>query len=315
MKIKPAQKIKIGVFTLAGLLLLCLAIFMIGSSKNIFRKTVTIYGDFKNVGGLLEGNLVRLNGVNAGSVKRVYVINDTTVRVEMNIIKDMSPFLKNDATASIGTDGLMGDKVVIISPGGNSPVRLANGDRIRTINPIDFEKTMARLNRVTENVEVISGSLASISTQISSGKGTIGKLIYDDSLQQGLVQTVNSARQTMQEARRTVNAVTQTVNSAKLTVKSVNGTLAKADQTVETAQQGVEGFKENMEALKHNILFKGYYKKKAREANSKTEDSLRVIREQEKKEKKEQRRAMRRERKASRKGHHDPEPKEGIASD
>jgi phospholipid/cholesterol/gamma-HCH transport system substrate-binding protein len=236
MRTKPAQKIKIGVFTLAGLILVCAAIFMIGSGKNMFKRTYTIYGEFNNVGGLLKGSIVRLNGVNAGSVSDVTVINDTTVRVEIRILHSMASFLKDDAVASIGTDGLMGDKVIIITPGGKSPVRLADGSHIRTHNPIDFEKTMARLNRVTENVEVISGSLASISSQISDGKGTVGKLIYDDGLERNLNQTVLAAQQAIVSVHTTMDHMGYVTKNAE----AISGSLLNMSNQI-TSGKGTLG--------------------------------------------------------------------------
>ena len=147
------------------------------------------------------------------------------------------PFLKNDAVASIGSDGLMGDKLVTISPGETGDKLLERGGQIMTTNPVDFDKIIARISHVADNAELITTSLATISSQISGGKGSIGKLIFSDSLERGLVGTVKAARETMTSAKK-----------------------------------GTEGFSENMDALKHNFLLKGYFRKKAREKAEK-EDS------------------------------------------
>ena len=116
----------------------------------------------------------------------------------------------------------MGDKLVTISPGGNGEKLLTRGGHILTANPVDFDKIITKITHVADNAEIITASLASIANQISSGKGSIGKLIYTDDLQKGLVNTVNSAKTTM-----------------------------------ESAKKGTEGFAENMEALKHNFLAEG----------------------------------------------------------
>lgn len=230
MKTTTSQKVKIGIFTLGGILLLVAGIFIIGSKKNMFGNTFAIYGTFNNVGGLMPGNNIRFAGINIGTVENITIVNDSTVRVDMRLQSKVRPFLKYDAVASIGSDGLMGDKLITISPGEDGTKLLAEGEQVKTKNPLEFDKMIGRMNNVVANAEVITSSLASISSNISSGKGSLGRLIYTDSLERGLVGTVRAAKATM-----------------------------------ESAKKGTEGFSENMEALKHNVLLKGYYKKKAKE--------------------------------------------------
>ena len=249
MKTTTQQKVKIGIFTVVGIGLLLGGIFVIGSKKNMFSKTFTIYGTFRNVGGLQVGNNIRFAGINVGTVQDIGIINDSTVRVDMQMEQKVQQFLKTDATASIGSDGLMGDKLIIISPGEGSKV-LVNGGQIPTRNPVDFDKIINKFSHVADNAEIITASLASISSQISGGKGSLGKLIYTDDLQKGLVGTVNSAQKTMESAHDAISSV----------------------------KKGTEGFSENMEAVKHNFLVRGYFKKKEKAQRRRQEaraDSLR----------------------------------------
>src|ERR1700761_3969731 len=111
MKASASQKVKIGIFTLTGIAVLLAGIFVIGNRRNMFSDTFSIYGTFKNVGGLQMGNNVRFAGINVGTVEDIVIQNDTTVRVDMRLQSKVRPFLKRDAIASIGSDGLMGDKI------------------------------------------------------------------------------------------------------------------------------------------------------------------------------------------------------------
>lgn len=240
MKTTPSQKAKIGIFTLVGIGLLVAGIFIIGEKKNMFGNTFTIYGRYKNVGGLQIGNNIRFAGINVGTVEDITIENDTTVRVDMRLQSKVRPFLKSDAIASIGSDGLMGDKLITIAPGGNGAKLLGSGGQILTIDPAGFDKIVTKFARVADNAEVITNSLASIATQISEGKGSLGKLIYTDSLERGLVGTVNAAHETMASAKK-----------------------------------GVEGFNDNMTAIKHNFLVKGYYKHKAKKERKQAERDAR----------------------------------------
>ncbi len=234
MKTSTSQKVKIGIFTLIGFGVLLGGIFVIGNKQNLFSDTFSIFATFKNVGGLMVGNNIRFAGINVGTVEEVVIINDTTVRVDMRLQSKVHKFLKNDAMASIGSDGLMGDKLVVIAPGINGDKLIEDGGYIHSVDPMDFDKIIGKFTRVVDNAETITASLASISSQISGGKGSLGKLIYTDDLQKGLVSTVTSAHKTM-----------ETANDA---IKSV--------------KKGTEGFSENMEAIKHNVLVRGYFKKK-----------------------------------------------------
>jgi len=254
MKTTAAQKAKIGIFTVVGFVILVIGIFVIGNKKNMFGDTFPIYGNFKNVGGLQVGNNIRFAGINVGTVEGITIINDTTVRVDMRLQHRVKPFLKKDAVASIGSDGLMGDKLVVIAPGVDGESIMGRDGQIMTTNPVDFDKIIGKVTHVVENAETVMSSLASISSEISGGKGSLGQLIYTDSLEQGLVGTVNAAHETMK-----------------------------------SAEQGTEGFSENMTALKHNFLLKGYYKHQKKDAAKKERKAEKAENKAEKKQAKEER--------------------------
>jgi phospholipid/cholesterol/gamma-HCH transport system substrate-binding protein len=236
MKATASQKIRIGIFTILGFVILLAGLFAIGSKQNIFGRTFIVHGVFRNINGLQIGNNVRFAGINAGTVSGITIVNDSSVEITMTIKEKVHPYFKTDATASIGSDGLMGDKLVNISPGPVGNKVLADGGRINTVPPVEFDKIIDRFAHVADNAETITSSLADIATQVKSGKGSIGRLIYSDTLERGLERTVRSAH-------ATINA---------------------AHETVITAKKGVEGFQENMEAAKHNFLLRGFFKKKAK---------------------------------------------------
>lgn len=226
MQATSGQKLRTGIFTLGGIIILLAALFAIGSKKDMFTRTFVVNGYFRNVGGLQVGNSIRYSGIDIGSVTDISVMNDTTIKVAMKVREKIHPFLKTDATASIGSDGLMGDKLINISAGNAGQTIVKDGDVLRTVPPVEFDKILDRINNVAANAEEITSSLAGIAHQVSAGKGSIGRLIYSDSLERGLEHTISSAH-----------------------------------QTVKTANEGAQGFKENMDAMKHNFLLKGYFKK------------------------------------------------------
>ncbi len=195
MKATFGQKVRTGVFTITGLVLLVGAIFLIGKNKNMFGETFHIYGTFKNVGGLQVGNNVRFVGINVGTIESIHIISDTLARVDM-IIKDKAhPFIKSDAVASIGSDGLMGDKLITISSTSANAVIIKDGGQIQTMDPTDFGQVMAKVGHIADNAEVIAEQLAGIATQINAGKGSIGALLYSDKVAKNLEGSVDNLKQ------------------------------------------------------------------------------------------------------------------------
>jgi phospholipid/cholesterol/gamma-HCH transport system substrate-binding protein len=275
MNASVSQKIKIGIFTVAGILLFLAGIFLIGSKKNMFGETYMIYGTFKNVGGLNVGNNIRFAGINVGTVQDIRIVSDTMIRVDMLMQSQVMPFLKTDAMATIGSDGLMGDKLITISPGTANEVRLlAGGSRIMTTNPVDFDRIITKLTSVAENAEIISGELAGMTVQIREGKGTISQLLYSDKLSKSLEGTASNAElitgsmagiaAQIKTGEGSIGSLVYTDSLAKGLKTAVN----TANTAMVTIEQAAYGFSENMKALQGNIFLRGYFKKKAKADNA-----------------------------------------------
>ena len=130
---------KLGMFVTIGLLLFVVTVYFVGKQKNLFGSTFILQTKFKTVSGLKEGNNVRFSGINVGTINSIELLSDTSVRVEMVIKKDMKKFIKSNASASIGSDGLMGDKVLTIYPGTAAGTQVNENDFILAKSPIEMK--------------------------------------------------------------------------------------------------------------------------------------------------------------------------------
>lgn len=232
MKITSNQKIKIGLFTVVGLLTIALAVFFIGNQKNMFSSTFNVYGIFRNVSGLQVGNNVRFAGITVGVVQDINIVNDSSVRVDLTLNNSVKKFIKSDSKISIGSDGLMGDKLVVVAPGGiNSTASVNDGGQLGIINPVDVDKIIVKMTKVIDNAESMTAGLSAIIGKVNSGKGSIGKLLNDDRMANDLHETVKQAQTTM----RNVHATTTTLNT-------------------------------DLKAAQSNFLLKGFFKKKKKKA-------------------------------------------------
>ena len=190
MKKKINHKVRLGIFISLGITVFILAIYFIGEKQQLFRSTFRLSGEFRDVAGLQAGNNVRLSGINVGTVENVSIISDTSVKVEILIDESTREFIRKDAIASIGSEGLMGNKVLIISPGTGGKRIIENNDIIATTQPTDMDEIMKSLKTTIDNTASITGDLAKISTNIESGKGTIGRLMMDKEWRQNFESTI-----------------------------------------------------------------------------------------------------------------------------
>src|SRR5690606_2354798 len=125
------------------------------------------------------GNNVRFSGINIGTVDEIQLVNDSTVVVGMVIKDDVREFIKTDAKASIGSDGLMGDKVLTITPGVKSQKVVENNGQIASLSGIEMSDIMKTVKKSMDNVSVISEELAIFSHSMNNGNGTLARLVRD----------------------------------------------------------------------------------------------------------------------------------------
>jgi phospholipid/cholesterol/gamma-HCH transport system substrate-binding protein len=198
------QKIKLGIFVIIGSLFFIIAIYFIGNKKDMFNETIQISAVFKNVNGLQHGNNVRFSGINVGTVKKIIIVNDSLIKVDMLIEEDIASHIKKDAMASIGSDGLVGNMIVNIIPGKKSNEMVKDGDVILSENKTSTDEILKTINATSENAKLITDNLVKITNQINSKKGTIGMLINDTEMSDDLKQTINNLKITTQSTSKSM---------------------------------------------------------------------------------------------------------------
>jgi phospholipid/cholesterol/gamma-HCH transport system substrate-binding protein len=199
-------KIRLGLFIAGGLALFVIAIFFIGKQKNLFNPVFTLTTTFYNVSGLQVGNNVRFSGINVGTVENIKIINDSTVLVDMLIRKNVQRFIRTDCEAGIGSAGIIGDRVLIISQGNSDAPVVKDGQPIGSKEPVEMDAIMASLRVTAYNAEIISDELAQIMIKVNSGQGTIGRLIQDTAIAENLSQTMVNIRKSSKGLNEDMNA-------------------------------------------------------------------------------------------------------------
>ncbi len=183
-------KVRLGLFVAGGLTLFVLAIFVIGKQKNLFNPVFKLTSTFYNVSGLQVGNNIRFSGINVGTVDNISIINDSTVKVDMLIKKDVKKFIKSDCGVSIGSEGLIGDRLLVITQGSSDAALAQEGQQLQSAEPVETDAIMSSLQVTAGNAEIISQQLAEIMLKINSGNGTLGRLIQDSTIAENFNQTM-----------------------------------------------------------------------------------------------------------------------------
>jgi len=183
-------KVRLGLFVLGGLTLFVLAIFIIGKQKNLFNPVFKLTTTFKNVSGLQVGNNIRFSGINVGTVENIRIINDSTVLLDMLIKKEVWQFIKSDSKVTIGSEGIIGDKLLKISQGSPSAPLAKEGQHLDSAEPIEMDAIMSSFTVTAGYTEVITKNLSEIMVKINTGKGALGRLIQDSTIAENLNQTI-----------------------------------------------------------------------------------------------------------------------------
>jgi phospholipid/cholesterol/gamma-HCH transport system substrate-binding protein len=214
MQQQTGNKIKLGIFVLTGTILLILGLYFIGSKSDLFESTITLQSDFKNVQGLLSGNNVRFNGINVGTVSKVYAINDSLIRVEFTVNANEAEFIHKGAEVGIGNDGLLGNKQIEIRPGITNTSLVEDGDVLKAVNPIEMESAMRSLTTTNENLRVITENLKHITGELQDSHSLWG-LLQDTTIAENVRNTLVYFRVTGQNSAIATGDISRIVSDVK----------------------------------------------------------------------------------------------------
>lgn len=206
------NNIKLGVFVLTGVLVLILSFYLIGKNHSLFGSDFRIRARFSNLNGLAEGNNVLFSGIQAGTVKNISMINDTTIEVTLLIDNQVKSFIHRNAVAAIGTEGLMGNKIVNILPSKTPAPQIVEGDLLAAQKMANTDEMLQTLSKTNDNIAVISEALKGTIFKINSS--TLMDLLNDKNLG-------TSLRSSLQELNKSAGNATQITSGLKELVTGI----------------------------------------------------------------------------------------------
>ena len=211
----------VGIFVVVGLIIMVLTILTLGSQRKTFDKSITVTAFFDNVNGLQKGNNIWFSGVKVGTIKKVYITGKGHVEVDMSISTDARQYIRKDAKAKLSTDGLIGSKIIEIYGGSLKTEEIEEGDILSADIMLSTDDMMNTLAKNNDNFLAISNDLKVITSRITEGKGSIGKLLNDETL----ADQVNATSIMLQESAKNLEKLTANVSAYTNKLNS-KGTLA-----------------------------------------------------------------------------------------
>jgi phospholipid/cholesterol/gamma-HCH transport system substrate-binding protein len=244
----PSQKqlkwsqLRVGVTVIFATVTLSILLFLISGTNGLFSHRISLISYFDNASGLRVGAPVRLNGVDIGNVVGIRVVPDkdkqlTPVEVIMKVSTKYGFNLRRDSVTSLDTAGVLGETYLDIdsSQAIGQPAR--DGDALPTHVHPDFNEVVRSSESTLQNMDALLKRADRILAFAESGKGSLGKLIYDPTLYDRLSEIVKEFQGVVDEVAKGQGSLGQLINSNDAYKKFV-ATLDKMNAVADDLQAG-----------------------------------------------------------------------------
>jgi phospholipid/cholesterol/gamma-HCH transport system substrate-binding protein len=184
MKSENKRSVIVGIFVFIGIAILVIGILTLGGQQKKFVKAIHLKAVFDDIGGLQTGNNIWFSGVKIGTVRKINFYGDSQVEIEMNVEEAVVEFIRKDSKATISSDGLIGNKIIVIYGGTTMAPPVQDGDRLESVMPLDTDKMMETLQVNNENLVEITADLKTLTSKLAAGEGIVGAVMTDSLLAQ-----------------------------------------------------------------------------------------------------------------------------------
>jgi len=232
--------IAVGAFIIIGILFLVGGVLSVGNLHSTFQKKMTISTVFTDVNGLQEGNNIWFSGVKIGTIKKMKLIGESKVLVIMNINIESQKFIRKDAMVKLSSDGLIGNKILVIYGGTQEAGAVKEGDRLSNEMALSTEEIMVTLQK--NNINILA-----LTERLAKGEGTLGKLLTSDEIYNNLAQTSAS----LQAATASTQVFINSLNAYAANLNE-EGTLANELATDTTIFKSLQASMKQLETMAAN---------------------------------------------------------------
>lgn len=262
MRGENKRSVIVGIFVFLGIAILVAGILTLGGQQKKFVQAIQLKAVFDDIGGLQAGNNIWFSGVKIGTVRKINFYGDAQVEIEMNVEEEVVEFIRKDSKATISSDGLIGNKIIVIYGGTTMAPPVEDGDRLESVMPLDTDQMMETLQVNNENLVEITGNLKNLTSKLAEGEGMVGAALTDSLIAENFRSIVNNLNQASVNSKRMISElqsftaklnqegnllndlVTDTTMAAELknTMQSLNTAAASAQDVTKELSQVSEKF-------------------------------------------------------------------------
>ena len=234
-------QLKVGILGIVALFFIALLIFLLTGGIDWFQKTVPLHVYVSDAAGLTASSPVRINGIPAGKVTGVQLSGLTEpnkiIKVNFQVDQGMLKEIPKDSIAAIASDNLLGSTKFLQIDKGRSPEHIAPGAYMQSANTQEFQQLVQQGFGVLDSAQAILVKIEDIVNEIQNGKGTIGKILVDDSMYNSLLQTVNQVQQLATTLNSRTGTFGRLINDPAL-YNQAQQLLTRIDEITQGIQQG-----------------------------------------------------------------------------
>lgn len=205
MRNDSKKSVIVGVFVLIGIIIFVAGILTLGGQQKKFVKSISLNAVFDDIAGLQTGNNVWFSGVKIGTVRRINFYGDSQVEIVMNVESKVRDYIRKDSKATIGSDGLIGNKIIVIYGGTTQAPAVEDGDRLMSEMPLDTDKMMETLQENNKNLVTITENLKVLTTKIAQGQGIVGTVMTDSLLGENFKSIITNLDRAATNSNRMIN--------------------------------------------------------------------------------------------------------------
>ena len=254
---RTKRALRLGIFIASALLLFIVAIYLIGSKQNLFTSTTDVHASFKDIRGLMPGNIVRFAGINIGTVSDIQLESDSSVVVTMTIRDNYTDHIYKNSSVQIGQEGLMGGKIILISSGDPDTGKVEEGDSLPVAGGLDIQAMIAQATEMLDEARGTVANMRSITGKLDAGDGDIALLLNENHLTEALNDATRKLNASLAEVQQITSKINEgegdlgrLVNDDSITTR-VNIIMANLQASSERADSLVEELHRTSLALNH----------------------------------------------------------------
>lgn len=210
------RAITVGIFLFIGITIFLIGVFTLGSQKKTFVKSFGLNVVFNDIQGLKVGNNVWFSGVKIGTIKKIQFYGTSQVQVFLSIEEEAQKYIHKNSKATISSDGLIGNKIIVIDGGTLKFPFVEDGDQLAVNTALSTDDIMKTLQVNNKNLVDITSDFRLLARNLVDGKGTIGTLLTDQSVADNFKSIVVNLQNTTASANTMIedlNDFTNKLNS------------------------------------------------------------------------------------------------------